>query len=226
LSFSVIYLVLVVESFVDLKSYFSQLGQQNEETGRTYCSIILAQTKPFQEIMDRTLSSLCNHNIGIYLKACDHKNTSDVGWLLYSARQQDEERPTHMLSSLTNEILGVKWKQVHTTEGFCKPSADDPKVKIFALHIEGPTDKAHDIRQKLPQWYSSSSTSFPDLIKMRLIPPFNTIISREHKANFATLTSHQEELTKRLATTTSWEFATNLLLDKPSPKKVHSDNYL
>jgi hypothetical protein len=70
--------------------------------------------------MEISLSSLRNHNIRIYPKASNHENGTDVRWLLYSTCQQDEECLTHLLSSLTGETLGVKWKQIRTTEGFKK----------------------------------------------------------------------------------------------------------
>ena len=91
-------------------------------------------------------------------------------------------------------------------------------IIVRALHIEGPSDRAHEIRTKLAKWYSSSSKSFPDGTKMRLIPPFHTIISTDSKAKFGTLVARQEALNRRLAYSNSTEFATNLTLDKPEPK--------
>ena len=88
---------------------------------------------------------------------------------------------------LTGELLGVKWKQVKTIEGYKKRDLNDTSPRVMALHIEGPADRSHEIRQKLSAWYSSSSKSFPDGTKMRLIPPFNTILSRDNKVKFATL---------------------------------------
>jgi hypothetical protein len=74
-----------------------------------------------------------------------------------------------------------------------------------------------DVHNKMSKWHSSSSSSFLDGTKMRLIPPINNILSREGKMKMATLLMHQEALNSCLAFTTSWEFATNLLLDKISP---------
>ncbi len=90
--------VSAVEFFGTLRQYFSRLNHHNEESGKVYCSLILAQNKPFKEIMDRALASLKNHNLGIYPKASDHENSSDAGWLLYSTRQQDKERLAYQLS--------------------------------------------------------------------------------------------------------------------------------
>ena len=66
--------------------------------------------------MERALASLCNQNFGLYPKACGSENSSNDAWLLYSAYQQDEVRLAYQLSILTIELLGVKWKQVKTTE--------------------------------------------------------------------------------------------------------------
>ncbi len=167
--------------------------------------------------MEISLSSLRNHNIGMYPKASDHKNRTDSGWHLYSTRQQDKECLTHLLSSQTRETLGVKWKQIRMTKGFKKWIPCNPTpVRIMALHIEGPSDKSHEIHQQLAKWYSLSSKHFPDGTKLRLIPPFNTILSQDNKIKFTSLVAHQETSNKRLAYPTTWEFATNLL-DKPHP---------
>jgi hypothetical protein len=166
-------LISSIESFQNLKTYFSRLNRPNETTGEIYCSAILAQNKPFNEVLDRTLSSLRNQNISIFPRGCDHEVSSDVGWLLYSTRQQDTTRLAELLSELSGDLLGIKWKPIRTTEGFKKRDPTDPQELTRALHIEGPADRAHDIRTKLSQWYSSASNNFPDGTKMRLIPPFS-----------------------------------------------------
>jgi hypothetical protein len=210
------FLVTNLDSFASVKRYFSRLSPRNETTGFVYCSAILAQNKPFKEVVEKIVGSIRNQDIGVWPKASDHESSTDVGWLLYSTRQQDEERLSALLSNLTGETLGVKWKPIRTTEGFTK--RDPSAVIVRALHIEGPSDRAHEIRLKLAKWYSSSSTSFPDGTKMRLIPPFHTIISSDSKIKFGTLVARQEALNRRLAYSTTTEFATNLTLDKPEPK--------
>jgi hypothetical protein len=96
-----------------------------------------------------------------------------------------------------------------------KKDPNDFTEAIIALHIEGPSDTAYEIRAKLSKWYSSASKVFPDDTKLKLILPFNTILFTENRQKFATLITRQETLNRRLACTNSREFATNLLLDKP-----------
>jgi len=42
--------------------------------------------------MEIARPSLMNMDFGIFPKASDHEISSEVGWLLYSTRSQDEER--------------------------------------------------------------------------------------------------------------------------------------
>jgi hypothetical protein len=52
---------------------------------------------------------------------------------------------------------------------------------VRALHIEGSEERVQEIRNKLRKYYITASKEFPDGIKMRLIPPFSTIISLSSK---------------------------------------------
>ena len=59
---------------------------------------------------------------------------------------------------------------------------------------------------------------------MRLIPPISSIFSRDGKVKIASLIARQDALNTRLAHASTTEFASNLLLDKPSPhcfKSLH-----
>jgi hypothetical protein len=96
-----------LEDYSDLKRYFARLSNRNTSTGKVYASVILAQSRPFREILDRTLSSLRNQEISIYTKATDHESPTDVGWFLYSSRFQDDERLTDLISKAVGEHIGI-----------------------------------------------------------------------------------------------------------------------
>jgi hypothetical protein len=53
---------------------------------------------------------------------------------------------------------------------------------------------------------------------MRLFPPYNTILSTANKGKYATLIACQAALSACIGVGTTWEFTTNLLLDRPEPK--------
>ena len=44
----------------------------------------------------------------------------------------------YILSKNIGEIIGKKWKQICTTDGFKKQDPNNPSKKISALHIERP----------------------------------------------------------------------------------------
>jgi hypothetical protein len=79
-----------MNEYTNLSRYFTHLSSRNKATGKVYTSLILAQNRPFKDLMEYALYSLCNQNMRIYPKEIIHENTSGVGWLLYLTHQQDE----------------------------------------------------------------------------------------------------------------------------------------
>ena len=135
--------------------------------------MILAQSIPFSLLDEQAKYSLGNQSFSLWPKALDNETATDIDWLLYSTRKQDEERIAALLSSITNENIGIKWKPIHTTNGSNrKKDPSHTSEKIYALHIDCTSDKMQDIRKKLAIWYDSLSMAFPDGTKMRLVPVF------------------------------------------------------
>jgi hypothetical protein len=52
---------------------------------------------------------------------------------------------------------------------------------------------------------------------MRLVPPFNTILSSSNRSKYASLIARQSSLLACLGVGSTWEFSTNLVLDHPHP---------
>jgi hypothetical protein len=177
--------VAALDSYYSLKRYFSRLSPRSEE-GFVWSSIILAQSIPFATFMEKTRHSLENQDFSLWPKASDHELATDVGWLLYSTRQQDEERIAEIMTKFTGETIGVKWKPIHTTDGVNRKK-DPNSTRVYALHLESTADRAQEARTKLSKWFGSSSKNFPDGTKMRLIPPFNTVLSSGNKQKYASL---------------------------------------
>jgi hypothetical protein len=190
-----VFTVASVDSHYALKKYFFLLSPR-DETGVSWCSIILAQSIPFQAFMEKAQSALANQDFSIWPKPLDNENASDVGWLLYSTRAQDEERLTQPFSTAIEENIGGKWKPIWTMAGgIGKKEADNPNERIYALHIKCTTDRIHEVRKKLGKWYNSQSSKFLDGTKM----------------------ARQAAVAAGLATASTWEMSTNLLLDKKDP---------
>ncbi len=168
--------------------------------------------------MEKTRHSLENQSFSLWPKASDHELATDIGWLPYSTRLQEEERIAEIASSLTGEKVGAKWKAIRTTDGSNRSKDSANASRVYAIHLECAADRAQEARQKLSQWYGSSSKKFPDGTKMRLVPPFNTILSSGNRQKYASLITQQLALNARIGTCTTYEMSTNLLLDKPEPK--------
>ncbi len=193
-----------LDSYYSLKRYFSRLSPRSED-GHVWCSVILAQSISFAAFMEKTRHSLENQAFSLWPKAPDHELATEVGWLLYSTRQQDEARIAEMLSQLSGEKIGIKWKAIRTTTGFNhSKDKEDNSSRVYALHLECAVDRAQEARQKLSKWYGSASKSFPDGSKMRLVPPFNTILSVGNRQKYASLIARQAALNPRLGTGTTW----------------------
>jgi hypothetical protein len=68
----------------------------------------------------------------------DNENSTDVGWLLYSTRAQDEERLSALLSKLTGEAIRVKWKPIRASTANVKRPE---KERVKAPHVECTVEK-------------------------------------------------------------------------------------
>jgi hypothetical protein len=199
-----------------VKKYFFRLSPRDKE-GVCWCSIILAQPIPFSIFMDKAKYSLENNDFSLWIMASDNENSTDVGWLLYSTRAQDEERLTDMLSKLIGENIGVKWKAIKTSSNTRKKDQPSSEEKIRALHVECSVDRMQEVKDKLSVWYSSSSNRFPDGTKMRLVPTITSATSIENKTKFASCIARQAALNAGLASAITREIFTNLLLDRKDP---------
>ena len=167
--------------------------------------------------MDKAKSSLENNEFSLWPKASDNENTTDVGWLLYSTRVQDEERLLSLLSRLTGENLRVKWKPIRANNANIKKKDQPAEEKVKALHVECAVERLQEIKDKLNHWYSSSFTRFPDGTKMRLVPTISSVTSLDNRVKFASCLARQAALTAGLASAVTREISTNLLLDKKDP---------
>jgi len=168
--------------------------------------------------MDKAKYSLENNDFSLWPKASDNENSTDAGWLLYSTRAQDEERISALLSSITGENLGVKWKPIRASTGnLRKKDLPAEEEKVMALHVECAVDRLQEVKDKLAQWYSSTSTSFPDGTKMRLVPTITSVTSMNNRTKFASCIARQAALNAGLASAVTREISTNLLLDRKDP---------
>lgn len=205
-----------IKGFINLKRYFSNMYPK-PDGGFIYCRVILATSCPFDSLISKVRPSLMQYELGLWQRPTDCEQVSDIGWLLYSSRHQDEQRLATLLSTLIGEPIGVRWRPVRTTSTFQR-NMPTPVNVVRALHLEGDSTRAHILKHKLACYYDSKSTQFPDGTRMRLIPPFNKVISAYSKSKYGEVVSRQAKFTERLASQSTWEFSSNLILDRLHPR--------
>jgi hypothetical protein len=71
-----------------------------------------------------------------------------------------------------------------------KPSqqGDEP---IKALVPEGPQDQVYELCNLLSTWYGSKSKTFPDAVRMRLIPPLDALSDANRQENYGAALAKQ-----------------------------------
>jgi hypothetical protein len=197
-----------------VKRYFHRLFPR-QEGGQFYCNVILATSKTPANFCDAITLHLCDNRMGLWQHSIDAEQVTEIGWLLYSSRQQDDKRVADLLTHCTGEKIGAHWRLIQNSINVRsnKGPHDQKKPEVRALHLECDSMVAQHAKHKIARLYSSNTTSFPDRTKMRLIPPISTIISQQSKAKYGLVVAKQEAFTAHLATGTSWEFSQNLLLD-------------
>jgi hypothetical protein len=94
------------------------------------------------------------------------------------------------------------------------PTTDEPTK---ALVLEGPQDKVYELRESLSTWYGSKATSFPDAVRMRLIPPLDALSDANRQENYGAALAKQASFVAKMGKGSSWEFTSNLTLDKKQP---------
>jgi hypothetical protein len=140
--------------------------------------VILATTKIPAAFQDAIALHLRDNRMGLWQHSIDAEQVTELGWLLYSSRQQDEKRVAKMLSRCTSEKIGARWRLIRTSTNIRRnkgpPTQKAPEV--HALHQECDSNVSQYVKHKIARLYSSTTTNFLDRTKMRMIPPISTII--------------------------------------------------
>lgn len=106
-----------VKGLASTKRFFHRLFPRAE--GRMfYCNVIRATSKSPSSFMDALSIHLRDNKMGLWQRSIDAEQVSEIGWLLYSTRQQDEKRISTLLSVLTEEKIGGRWRIIHTSTSF------------------------------------------------------------------------------------------------------------
>jgi hypothetical protein len=136
---------------------------------------------------------------------------------MFSLQDMDVNRLKSLLTSLTGSEIGVKWMKISTESGSKRDHKSVAEEPTKALVLEGPQDNIYELRELLSNWYGSKSTSFPDAVRMRLIPPLDALSDANCQENYGAALAKQASFVAKMGKGSSWEFSSNLILDKPEP---------
>jgi hypothetical protein len=129
----------------------------------------------------------------------------------------DVNRLKTILTQLTGHEIGVKWMKISTEYGSKKNPLQSNEEPTKALILDGPQHQIYELRELLSSWYGSKSTSFPDAVRMRLIPPLDALSDANRQENYGAALAKQASFVSKMGKGSSWEFTSNLILDKKEP---------
>jgi hypothetical protein len=107
--------------------------------------------------------------------------------------------------------------KISTEYGSKKNPSQPIEEPTKALVLDGPQDQIHELRELLSRWYGSKSTSSPDAVRMRLIPPLDALSDANRLENYGAALAKQASFVSKMGKGSSWEFTSNLTLDKKEP---------
>jgi hypothetical protein len=76
----------------------------------------------------------------------------ELGWLLYSSRQQDEKRLSQLLSKLTGGKIGARWQLIRMNTNVrrvTEPAENSRRQEVRAVHLECDTQAAQYVKHKV-----------------------------------------------------------------------------
>ncbi len=167
--------------------------------------------------MTKVSQILQESKLSLWPRSCDHENVGRIGWLLYSLQDMDVNRLQSLLTELTGTEIGVKWMKISMDYGAKRDRSTPAEEPTKALVLDGPQDQVYELRDQLSTWYGSKATSFPDAVRMRLIPPLDALSDSNRQQNYGAALARQASFVAKMGKGSSWEFTSNLILDKPEP---------
>jgi len=97
--------------------------------------------------------------------------TSNKSWLLYSHRFIDLEVLSASLQKHLHTEVELRYQEIYC-EGKQENHTDDP---VRAIHLEIDAKDSERVDPILSKLYSSQSDSYPNGIKLRLIPEYSSL---------------------------------------------------
>jgi hypothetical protein len=195
----------VPRTISDLRRYISR-ARPLPAGGSLYTSIRLGHTQPMK---DRIIADmgwwLEKQKHGLYLRPIQAENTEVVGWLLYSTRNMNIEHLTTAIKSETHHRFEVGLR--HRVIWIDAKGPIPDSLKVYAIHVEVDGKKFAEAKRWFFNTYSPNSTSFPNGIKMRIVPEITSRSSVDLKVKLERLRNRQAFFLAQLKNEECWDIA-------------------
>jgi hypothetical protein len=151
------------QSMVTIKWYFHRLFPR-AEGDQFYCNIILASDLCPTCLMDTIDVHLRDNKMGLWRHSIDAEQVSEIGWLTYSIRQQDEKRLASLLSNLTAEKIAAHCRVIRmsTTARKQQGTQAGKQIEVRVICLKCNSAVLQFTKHKVNHLYCLKATEFPD----------------------------------------------------------------
>ncbi len=166
------YTIANVKGIASAKRYFHRLFPR-AEGGMFYCNVIMVTSKSPSNLMETLSTQLRDNSMGLWQRSIDAEQVSEIGWLLYSTRQQNDKWISSLLSDLTEEKIGARWRIICTSTNFNRhkgPQGEKP-LEVRAIHLECDANVLLHAKHKVAHLFWSSAKNVPRWDQNVAYPP-------------------------------------------------------
>jgi hypothetical protein len=191
----------------DLNRYFPRLRSQ---TGDTWGDVCFVHTNDYGDILTLCQNWLDSEGHGMYKKRLQCITVKCIGWLLFSFRAIDIRALSDKLEEEYNLKAEFRFAGINLDR---TPIPIEHQIR--ALHIWIAADSTFVPTKRIFQaMYSSTATTFPLDIKMRLVPMVENLSKKKQIDQVMKLKGRQSQFLVKIAKTSciSWDIAN---LDSP-----------
>jgi hypothetical protein len=172
--------------------------------GHVYTTALIGHTTPLLDIKEEIEWWWKEWTHGMWLRPLQCEDTTVLGWLLYSLLSMDLASLTETLSEILGTPVGLRFRMISL--GTAGKVPEDNIVK--AIHVEVNRKHASSARRKLQEIYGTSQSTFPNGIRLRLVPTLNSPdLNKITRSKVERLRERQAGFTKNIKPLRTWEIS-------------------
>ena len=187
----------------ELKKFFPRV-RPLPNGGTLWIKVRLGHNLPKDHgILNATTSQwLSDEKVGLWPCSLQTESSVCLGWLLYSTREMSVECLQVAIESQCGFSVGLR----HRTILLGRRGAIPNSQKVYAIHVEVEAIMMNVAKQWFSKIYGATSSSgFPNGIKMRLVPELTLRTSAPMRVKIGRLWTRQAAFQAQLVQTDNWD---------------------